>query len=289
MIFVSGQSDPFEATSMTQPTLRTWGNLALSPTLSHTDSQLALPLPEQENAWDYAIVEGLKFKYTVNEGQFLVGHSKAVTRPFEDVVAGFYEFAGTWFEPESLAFIPFIAPWVLYGWSDKTAYVAPRLSASLAPRDVTASVWVGRTGGTTIRTQIQSFKQQKAVHPRAELIAELDDAIEAAKESNWDGYGGVPTTTEAREGALKFINLLAPDIPDPEITPGSGGEVTFDWYRSTRLIFSVSIADTSRLYYAGLFGENKKLSGTEPLGHVLPDSVRLGISRVLDGIVEERR
>jgi hypothetical protein len=121
---------------------------------------------------------------------------------------------------------------------------------------------------------------------RQALLTELERALHGAAVDDWDGYGGAAVTVEARKGVRRFIALLSSDIPDPEITPGSRGEVTLDWYEGPRMIFSVSIADAQRLHYAGLFGESKAY-GTESLGADLPQSVRLGISRALSGTDEK--
>jgi hypothetical protein len=257
--------------------------------------QLAL-FPEPNTPWEYAAVGGLKFKYAMQAGRFYVGHSRTAPRAFEELVSGFYEFAGTWFDPSSLEFVHHPLPWPLYGWSEEPTRLRAIAGDFSVLEDTTEAVWVRLAGvatidspdlgtgaasfGSTVTSQPCHGYVGSIGHSRQSLMDKINRAAKDGSLGGWDGYGAMAVSKQALLGARRFVDLLDPDIPDPEVTLGTAGEITFDWYRTQRMIFSISIPDEFRLHYAGLFGKNK-ISGTEEIAAALPESVRLGIKRVL--------
>lgn len=46
---------------------------------------------------------------------------------------------------------------------------------------------------------------------------------------NWDGYGGLPITPESRISAHRLMNVAAPAMLSPEISPSSNGTIALEW------------------------------------------------------------
>jgi hypothetical protein len=49
------------------------------------------------------------------------------------------------------------------------------------------------------------------------------------KEPNWDGYGALPISIEAKDNALTAIRNILPVAPTPEISPNPNGTLSFQW------------------------------------------------------------
>jgi len=242
-----------------------------------TQTRLA---PRPERGWEYTVYQGLKFKYAPIQGDFFVGFAEATRRPYEDVVAGFYDFASQWYPRELLTWIPNPSPWQLYGWSMQPGATSFVSTSVVITNTHPTSGWVGWTApaAATGLTLIESAVQPDA---RQAFLEALDAEMARAAVHNWDGDGALPIDAGAKTGAVRFINLLGPTFPQPEITPTSGA-ITFDWYCDPRWIFSVSITDERRVHYAGRF-DSTKLSGTEELTGALPEIIDFGIRRASRG------
>jgi hypothetical protein len=106
------------------------------------------------------------------------------------------------------------------------------------------------------------------------------DAAQNAAEENWNGEGGLPVSGATVEQAFRFIKLLPSTAPTPDVSADADGEVSFDWDRGARRVFSVSVGPDGTLTYAGLFGHSRT-HGTEFLVEPLPQSIRLNLRRVL--------
>jgi hypothetical protein len=111
----------------------------------------------------------------------------------------------------------------------------------------------------------------------------LDDLYEAFSEAcmpEWDGHGACRASLESYANAKQFIEVLPVDLPLPEFAVDPDGEISLEWYRSPRRVFSVSMGSGASLSYAGLFGPNR-VHGSETFDGGIPYSVMMYIRRLL--------
>ena len=97
-------------------------------------------------------------------------------------------------------------------------------------------------------------------------LIELCESFLEAKEPNWDGYNAEAITESSFKGALRFLYLLPPKIPQPEISPDIGNSFCFDWHKDNNS-FSVSVSESSVSYAC------KNLSGTKTFHNTIPEEV----------------
>ena len=65
--------------------------------------------------------------------------------------------------------------------------------------------------------------------------------------ANWGGYGEDPISGEAIADALRFLSLLRPAIPLPDVGP-SGDEINFTWEGDEHLI-DVGLCGDGKIHY----------------------------------------
>jgi hypothetical protein len=112
-----------------------------------------------------------------------------------------------------------------------------------------------------------------------EVLMYLFEAFNEYSFDNWDGYGAKAVDPFSCSKAIHFSKQLPMNIPIPEIQIDTDGEVRFEWYRSPRQVFSITVRPNGELAYAGLFGASKT-HGTEYLDDELPSVVLDNIYRV---------
>jgi hypothetical protein len=96
---------------------------------------------------------------------------------------------------------------------------------------------------------------------------------------DWDGYGAEQINERSLIIAERFAMSLPFEIPTPNLYVLPNGKIVFEWRKSKRQIFSVSIGDDNYLSYAGLFGTDTTY-GTEYFDDKLPEIVVSNIYRV---------
>jgi hypothetical protein len=69
---------------------------------------------------------------------------------------------------------------------------------------------------------------------RPASFAEFDAARQAIEElafpeSDWDGYGALPITAEAKTNARAALDTLETSAPAPEVIPNANGTLSFEW------------------------------------------------------------
>ncbi len=111
------------------------------------------------------------------------------------------------------------------------------------------------------------------------IEALMEVARECAK-SGWDGYAASPLKPEALEYALTFIRSIPFDLPLPEISATSAGEITFEWAATARRLVTVAVADNGEVHYACLNGL-KKTFGSHPLDGNFEPELKALIASVL--------
>lgn len=132
--------------------------------------------------------------------------------------------------------------------------------------------------------QIALYGDVTAENPRKPLMEALNEYWDTCSSLNWDGYGAKPINAMSNFYAHQLIRFFPPALPNPEVGVDPDGEISFEWFKGPREVFSVSIAPNGDLHYAGLFGRNK-VHGAESFGDVLPKAImdnlkRLFITRV---------
>lgn len=110
-------------------------------------------------------------------------------------------------------------------------------------------------------------------------LAALRETYEEAADNNWDGYGAMAVSPLVYYRAQRFLQILPPGFPVPEVGVDPDGEISLEWYRGPRKVFSVSLAGNGRLSYAGIFGL-RSTHGTDFLGDELPDAVVANLTRL---------
>jgi len=113
----------------------------------------------------------------------------------------------------------------------------------------------------------------------AEMLP-LQNAYEEASEEGWDGYDAEKINYATYVNAQKFLSLLPAGIEAPEFTPESDGEISIEWQKSSKRIFSVSVGQDGRLTYVGFYGKSRA-KGVEYLDDEIPQNILSNIKRIL--------
>ena len=89
----------------------------------------------------------------------------------------------------------------------------------------------------------------------------------------WDGEGAREITEEAYLEAREFLRLLPTTSPLPEVVPEPTGEIALEWYKSKGHLFIVRFSGRGIITYAGMFGEENTLHGTERFEDFIPGTI----------------
>ncbi len=115
---------------------------------------------------------------------------------------------------------------------------------------------------------------------KSDALQNLYTAFSEACQPGWDGYGASTASFDGYLKAEKFIRGLPANIPAPEVAVDPDGEISLEWYRSSRSAFSVSIGSEDSLTYAGLFGASRT-RGVETFNLGVPKIVLDNLRRLL--------
>lgn len=117
---------------------------------------------------------------------------------------------------------------------------------------------------------------------RSKTFADLEQACREAAVENWDGYGAVPFNRESCEYVKQVLSALTSGAlrDKPEIRVDPDGEISLNWQRGPRLVFSISVAGDGSLSYAGLFGPNE-IYGVEQFSGTVPKAIAANLERFL--------
>ncbi len=91
----------------------------------------------------------------------------------------------------------------------------------------------------------------------AKLLEKLLNVKEEHSVDNWDGYDAKAVNNDSFNNAFHFALSMPSNVPTPEIYVDTDGEVTFEWYKGRRQVFSISVGSKNELAYAGLYGASK--------------------------------
>jgi len=104
------------------------------------------------------------------------------------------------------------------------------------------------------------------------MAAELERIRLEASEENWNGGGEAPVTNGILSEAKRFVSLFPSTLEPPDISADADGEIEFEWFVEPRKVFSVSVGESGKLTFAGLFGESVH-HGVEFMGAEIPATI----------------
>lgn len=97
----------------------------------------------------------------------------------------------------------------------------------------------------------------------------------------WDGYDAKPVSQVTIDLAKTIIAVFPPSMHAPEIGAEPDGHITFEWYRSTSMVLSLSITPDEDIHYAALIG-SAKAYGTEKFKGTFPQIILDTIQRIFE-------
>lgn len=121
-------------------------------------------------------------------------------------------------------------------------------------------------------------ERRRATDWRPVVQAAIEQLAAECSASSWDGYGAKPISGIAKQNAQHFVELLPADLPEPEAVPDPDGEVSLCWDFGPDHVFTISLAESGVVNYAGILGKGVKRHGQEPfrgdVAKILVESVR---------------
>jgi hypothetical protein len=151
-----------------------------------------------------------------------------------------------------------------------TAY-SPSISRTFGLRDE-ASDWASDTAShvdEAVRESLNHYLKE-----RLEVL--LPEILSLIKESK---RNSIPIDRDTILAAMEFAYSLPRLGPLPDVSLDPDGEVSFDWFGPSGQMFSVSVNKRHCLAYAGWFGENSRVHGTEKLAQGCPEQIIWGIQK----------
>jgi len=100
-------------------------------------------------------------------------------------------------------------------------------------------------------------------------LLELEALKAECAAPNWDGYGANALDPESHMLAKSFLENLPLGIIAPSIAADPDGQVTVEWYKSSRSLVSISFDPVGILHYASIIG-SRKANGSEPFIGSIP-------------------
>jgi hypothetical protein len=113
------------------------------------------------------------------------------------------------------------------------------------------------------------------------VFEELFEIVNQCNVPDWDGYGAEPVSNEAFLKAYFFLEAMPLGMQPPSIGAEPDGQITLEWYKSTRRTLSISVSPEGDLHYSALIGTNKAY-GTEAFFGEIPTPIIELINRVLN-------
>jgi len=112
------------------------------------------------------------------------------------------------------------------------------------------------------------------------LMSEIEDLMLDYHKSGWDGYGAEAVSMDGYHAAQRFIHILPPGIPHPEVAADPDGCVTFEWRKSPRRTLLVSVSPGDTVDYAALI-DTAKAHGSEAFSEELSETLKSLIRRII--------
>lgn len=132
-----------------------------------------------------------------------------------------------------------------------------------------------------IRNDESAASSFYSIHANNLILNGLKSALADAANDNLDGYHKFRTNSNTLLYALTFLNLLPTSTPFPDIAIDNDGEIAIEWDFGPRRIISIRVGKDGTLNFASLVGYSSN-HGVETLQDRIPDTILLGINRVID-------
>lgn len=116
---------------------------------------------------------------------------------------------------------------------------------------------------------------------RHNAIAELLDLLEAHDQDGWDGLQAPALSSHTVYRAIRLLNSLPADVPDPEfaVEPDDGA-LSVEWFGGFRRMASISLNDSRRFAFTAIQGTNVTQGTYEIAAGLLPAAVLTVITEV---------
>lgn len=112
-----------------------------------------------------------------------------------------------------------------------------------------------------------------------ELNSQIAEIARECVAPGWDGYGADAVTAEAVSAAIAFAGTIPDEMSMPSVGVEPDGVLTFEWYRGTSRVLSVSVAGGGQLHYAAII-EEKRFCGEESFRDRIPPAIAALVSKV---------
>ncbi len=133
---------------------------------------------------------------------------------------------------------------------------------------------------TETKTPIAQYSEVLPVPQVSNLLEKLDELYINCSAENWDGYEANPISPDAYFEAKKLLHSLPYVFPMPDILPEPEGEIGLEWYRERGFSFAISVSGQNKIIYAGQFGKNNEIHGSEDFSGSIPMIVFYALKRL---------
>lgn len=128
--------------------------------------------------------------------------------------------------------------------------------------------------------EIQNDKMKTASY--CSTANNLEDIFKECSSDDWDGYGAKAINAYTYRNAWRFINTLPSYLPLPELGCEPDGQITFEWFKDSSNIISISVSQDSYLHFASISGYRKRFGTEYFLGEIPCD-----ILDIIHKVIEE--
>ena len=153
------------------------------------------------------------------------------------------------------------------GQATMTVAVENATEPYILPRQIDEN---DQSQGESIRLEV---KFEEGNNEESMLIQEIQELYKEHSENNWDGYGAERISPGAFIEAKRVAEMLPQDLPEPDVIPEPNGDIAFEWYRSKRKVFIISVDGSSVINYAGLYGRVSRVHGSEYFTDEIPANI----------------
>ena len=115
---------------------------------------------------------------------------------------------------------------------------------------------------------VERIRSQGHWVARSELIG----LLEACGRAGWDGDQGRAVSASTYANARDFLSALPAAFPSPEVSVTEDGAISFDWFPGPDSLFSVSVTEEGKLFFAAVTPTGRS-SGIERFEGRLPEVI----------------
>jgi hypothetical protein len=112
------------------------------------------------------------------------------------------------------------------------------------------------------------------------VLNELSDIESECRFDNWDEEDASKVAKTTISKAKELLLSLPKALQSPDIEAEINGSISFEWYKTNKLVFVVMINELGVLKYAGLFGPIERRRGTSYFDGFIPEDILAMIKKV---------